>query len=80
MLRKQYGSGENNMTSEILLSRFKNQFDLVRFAIRKAENRITSGHDYAQPSTQNLATEILKEISQGKEEEEPTDELTQEQE
>jgi hypothetical protein len=67
MLKKQYSSKEDNMTGEILLSRFKNQFDLVRYAIKRAENRILSGHDYAHPTSQNLASEILKEITEGKE-------------
>ncbi|HXF28381.1 MAG TPA: hypothetical protein VN457_00905, partial [Chlamydiales bacterium] len=56
------------LTNEMLLKRFKSQFDLVRFAIKVAEDRIHSGrevHYHGQEAGKSLATEILEEIADG---------------
>lgn len=56
------------LTNELLQKRFKSQFDLVLYAIKIAESRIKSGHDdpYHNLDTENLATEILDEIADGR--------------
>jgi DNA-directed RNA polymerase subunit omega len=67
----------NSFTNELLLKRFKSQFDLVRYAIAEAKSRVNAGRDYVHPDTENMATEILSEIAEGKEfsqKEEETDE------
>ncbi len=58
----------DQLTSEQLLKRFKNQFELVRYAIQLAENSIRSGRepDIATDS-QNVAYMILAEIAAHKE-------------
>lgn len=55
------------LTNELLQKRFKSQFDLVLYAIKIAENRVKSGHDDLHDlDTENLATEILDEIAEGR--------------
>jgi len=54
------------MTNELLLKRFKSQFDLVRCAIAEAERRVAAGKDYVHADTENMATEILCEMAEGK--------------
>ncbi|MDB6081355.1 MAG: hypothetical protein JWO53_627 [Chlamydiia bacterium] len=56
------------LTNELLQKRFKSQFDLILYAIKIAENKIKSGNDniYAEFDTENLATAILEEIANNK--------------
>lgn len=55
------------LTSEELKSKFKNNFDLVNYAIKLAENMIQSGRETRVKSDmQNKAMLILAEIEQGK--------------
>lgn len=59
---------EQTLTNEELLKRFTNQFDLVRYAIRLAENAIRSGREISvETESQNLAFQILSEIAAKKE-------------
>jgi hypothetical protein len=59
---------EQTLTNEDLLKRFTNQFDLVRYAIRLAENAIHSGREIdVDTDSQNLAFQILTEIAERKE-------------
>lgn len=56
-------------TNEELSKKFKNNFDLVNYAISLAENMIKSGRDTrVKCDTQNRAMLILEEINQGKDE------------
>jgi DNA-directed RNA polymerase subunit omega len=58
---------KNQFTNEELSKKFKNNFDLVNYAIALAENMIKSGRDTRVKSdTQNRAMLILDEISEGK--------------
>ncbi len=53
-------------TNEDLTKRFKNNFDLVNYAISLAENMIKTGRDArVKTDTQNRAMQILEEIHQG---------------
>lgn len=62
-------------TNEDLSNKFKNNFDLVNYAISLAENMIDSGRDARVKSeTQNRAMLILEEIHQGKDQ---FDEITE---
>ena len=59
---------EQALTNEDLLKRFTNQFDLVRYAIKLAENAIRSGREIdVDTDSQNLAFQILTEVSERKE-------------
>jgi DNA-directed RNA polymerase subunit omega len=56
------------LTNEQLLKRFKNQFDLVRYAISLAENNIRAGREPdVWTDSQNVAYQILAEIAAHKE-------------
>jgi hypothetical protein len=56
------------LTNEQLNKRFKNQFDLVRYAIRFAENCVRSGHaPDTQDESENLAFQVLAAIAENKE-------------
>lgn len=61
---------ENNkqFTNEELAGKFKNNFDLVNYAISLAENMIQSGRDprVRRGDVQNRAMLILEEIREGK--------------
>lgn len=61
---------ENNkqFTNEELSKKFKNNFDLVNYAISLAENMIQSGRDprVRRLDVQNRAMLILEEIREGK--------------
>jgi DNA-directed RNA polymerase subunit omega len=61
---------ENNkqFTNEELSKKFKNNFDLVNYAISLAENMIQSGRDprVRRTEMQNRAMLILEEIKEGK--------------
>lgn len=64
---------ETNLTNEELLKQYKNQFDLVRYAIQLAENAIHSGRDIdVDTDSENLAFKILAEIATHKERFAPT--------
>ncbi len=55
---------KENLTNEQLLKRFKNQFELVRYAIQLAENTVKSGREPEIFSdSQNVAYQILAEIA-----------------
>jgi len=51
------------LTNELLLKRFKSQFDLVRFAINYAKNKILTDTDLV--GNENIASEVLQEIADG---------------
>lgn len=54
-------------TNESLSKKFKNNFDLVNYAIRLAENMIKTGRDARVKSeVENRAMLILEEINEGK--------------
>ncbi len=55
-------------TNEELSKKFKNNFDLVNYAISLAENMIQSGREprVRRPDMQNRAMLILEEIKEGK--------------
>lgn len=55
---------EECLTNEQLLKRFKNQFELVRYAMQLAENAIRSGRELnVDTDSQNVAFQVLAEIS-----------------
>jgi DNA-directed RNA polymerase subunit omega len=55
------------LTNEILAKKFKNNFDLVNYAIQLAENMIITGRDARVKSDiQNRAMLVLEEINEGK--------------
>ncbi len=59
---------KDQLTNEQLLKRFKNQFELVRYAIQLAENTVRSGRvPDAWADTQNVSFMILSEIAANKE-------------
>lgn len=59
--------GKVHLTNEEVKKKFKNNFDLVNYAIRLAENMIKTGRDARVKSdVQNRAMLILEEISEGK--------------
>lgn len=70
---------ENNkqFTNEELAKKFKNNFELVNYAISLAENMISTGRDarVRRADMQNRAMLILEEIREGKDQ---FDELPQE--
>lgn len=55
------------LTNEQIKKKFKNQFELVGYSIKLAENMIKSGRSsYVKTETQNPAMQILAEIYCGK--------------
>lgn len=59
---------KETLTNEQLLKRFKNQFELVRYAISLAENTVQSGREPdVYTDSQNVAFMILAEIAANKE-------------
>lgn len=59
---------KDQLTNEQLLKRFKNQFELVRYAIQLAENTIRSGREPEMlGDSQNVAYNILGEIAHHRE-------------
>lgn len=55
------------ITNEVINKKFKNQFDLVNYAIALAENMLKTGRDARIKSvTQNRAMQIYEEIVTGK--------------
>ena len=58
---------KEQLTNELFRKKFQSQFDLVRYAIRLAENKIKTGRDArVEIDIQNPAMEILAEIAAGK--------------
>lgn len=56
----------DSLTNEKLGKKFKNQFELVAYAIRLAENMIRTGRGpRVKTDVQNLAMQILEEIYGG---------------
>lgn len=57
----------DSLTNEKITKKFENQFDLVNYAIRLAENMIYTGRDArVRVDCQNRAMQILGEIALGK--------------
>lgn len=57
------------LTNEKVAKKFRNQFDLVNYAIRLAENMIRSGRESrVRTDSQNRAMQILGEIINDKDE------------
>lgn len=54
------------LTNERLLKRFSSQFELVRYAIKIAEEKVHSGHEEDFFNSGNTAYEILAEIADGR--------------
>lgn len=55
------------LTNEKIRKKFGNQFDLVNYAIKLAENMIISGRDpRVKTESQNRSLQVLAEILQGK--------------
>lgn len=55
------------LTNEKIRKRFHNQFDLVNYAIKLAENMIISGRDpRVKTDSQNRSLQVLTEILHGK--------------
>lgn len=60
-------SSKESLTNEKLGKRFKNQFDLVNYAIKLAENMIKTGRETRfKTDVQNRALQIIGEISTNK--------------
>jgi len=58
---------KNALTNEKISRKFNNQFDLVNYAIKLAENMIKSGRDpRVKIDSQNRALQVLAEISEDK--------------
>lgn len=58
---------EHRYTNELLRKKFKNQFELVSYAISLAENMILSGREArVKTDMQNRAMQVLAEIAAGK--------------
>jgi|GEM_PF-2615650 len=58
---------KESLTNEKLLNKFNNQFDLVNYAIKLAENMIRSGRaPRVRTETQNSSLNVLAELSAGK--------------
>ncbi len=56
-----------HLTNEVVVSKFKSNFELVNYAIKLAENMIKTGRDARVKSDiQNRALLILEEIHEGK--------------
>lgn len=59
--------GKISLTNEEFRNKFKNNFDLVNYAIKLAENMVKSGRDpRVKSEVQNRAMLILEEIREGK--------------
>ena len=59
---------EDCLTNQQLLKRFKNQFELVRYAMQLVENAIKSGRELnIDCDSQNVAFQVLAEIYSNKE-------------
>lgn len=58
---------KENLTNEKLRNKFANQFELVSYAIRLADNMIKTGRTpRVQIGSQNACLNVLAEIAQGK--------------
>lgn len=58
---------EDDLTNELLKSRFKNQFDLVNYAIKLADNLIKTGRPpRVKLAIENPALQVLAELEEGK--------------
>lgn len=58
---------KENLTNEKLKQKFSSQFDLVNYAIKLAENMIASGRaPRVATENQNIALQIMMELSEGK--------------
>jgi|GEM_PF-2834581 len=58
---------KKSLTNEHLLKRFKSQFEIVNYAIKRAQVMVTSGREpTAATDTQNSAYQVLAEISTGR--------------
>jgi DNA-directed RNA polymerase subunit omega len=56
-----------SLTNEHFLKRFKSQFDIVNYAIKRAQDMVLSGREpMAASDTQNAAYQVLAEISLGR--------------
>ena len=55
------------LTSELLLKRFKSQFDLVRHAIQIAVQKVDAEKDMLYPNedARHISTEALEDIAEG---------------
>ncbi|QLH35519.1 MAG: hypothetical protein HWD61_04675 [Parachlamydiaceae bacterium] len=63
---------EHRYTNEVLRKKFKNQFELVSYAISLAENMIITGREArVKTDIQNPAMQVLAEIAAGKDQFEP---------
>lgn len=57
---------KGHLTNEHMKQKFKNQFDMVNYAIQLAENMIRSGRDArVKAETQNRALQVILEIATG---------------
>lgn len=58
---------KERLTNEKLLNKFNNQFELVNYAIKLAENMIRTGRaPRVRTETQNSSLNVLAELSAGK--------------
>ncbi|CCB86815.1 MULTISPECIES: hypothetical protein [Parachlamydia] len=58
---------KSSLTNEKISRKFGNQFDLVNYAIKLAENMIKTGRDArVRTDSQNRALQVLAEISEDK--------------
>ena len=64
------------LTNEMLHKRFKSQFDLVRYAIKLALQKVEAGNDslYPDAEPENIPTEVLTDIAEGYDHLEPEEE------
>jgi DNA-directed RNA polymerase subunit omega len=63
---------QKNITNEALKKKFKNQFELVSYAIALAENMILTGREpRVKTTSQNRAVQVLEEIAMGKDQLDP---------
>lgn len=61
-----YAHYRDCLTNEMLTKHFKSQFDLVRYAIEEAAARIRGGHDGHNPMEENVVTDVLEDIAEGR--------------
>ena len=68
------------LTNEMLHKRFKSQFDLVRYAIKLAIQKVNQGEDslYPDAEPENIPTEVLTDIAEGYDHLEPEEEEVEE--
>ena len=59
------------LTNQMLTERFKNQFDLVRHAIKLAVHEVKLGHEFPSMDAMNIASKVLEEIAEGQDKELP---------